>query len=287
VDRMTPPEEHYRYREQIGAFLLGKLDGVERTALQRHLESCPVCQAEERELKPVVAALSYAAPDRIDEAPWPPEGLEESTLAPILGEMHRARRYRRRFGWSAVAAAAICVVVFSLAGFTWLLEPAVSLELRKDAVRLEISARGGELVFFAKLPELPRVADPERQEGPSNPAPADTQQEEPKAAGSEGGTPLEKSSPESGDKWSSPGSEKPGATSPEKASPEKASPEKASPGTASPGTASPGSASPGSASPGSASPGSASPGATPEERDPRRGPYEQSPGCDQYSCAQQ
>ena len=282
MDRMTPPEEHYRYREQIGAFLLGKLDGVERTALQRHLESCPVCQAEERELKPVVAALSYAAPDRIDEAPWPPEGLEESTLAPILGEMHRARRYRRRFGWSAVAAAAICVVVFGLAGFTWFLEPAVSLELRKDAVRLEISARGGELVFFAKLPELPRVADPERQEGPSNPAPADTQQEEPKAAGSEGGTPLEKSSPESGDKWSSPGSEKPGATSPEKASPEKTSPEKTSPEKASPGTASPG-----SASPGSASPGSASPGATPEERDPRRGPYEQPPACDQYSCAQQ
>ena len=45
---MTPPEEHNRYREQIGAFLLGKLDEGERTALQEHLNSCPVCQAEER-----------------------------------------------------------------------------------------------------------------------------------------------------------------------------------------------------------------------------------------------
>jgi hypothetical protein len=27
MDRMNPPEELHRYREQIGAFLLGKLDG--------------------------------------------------------------------------------------------------------------------------------------------------------------------------------------------------------------------------------------------------------------------
>jgi hypothetical protein len=273
VDRMTPPEEHYRYREQIGAFLLGKFDAVERTALQRHLNSCPVCQAEERELEPVVAALSYAAPDRIDEASWPPEHLEEATLAPILEEMRRTRRYGWRFGWSAVAAAAICVVVMGLAGFTWFLEPAVSLELRKDAVRLEISTRGGELVFFAKLPEDSRVADPERPEGPSNPAPADRKKGEEKAADSGSGIPLVGgSTPESGDKGTSPGGEKPGTTSPRTPSAETTSPETASPETTSPETT---------------SPATASPGAAPEESDPRRGPYGQSPACDQYSCAQQ
>jgi hypothetical protein len=127
VDRMTPPEEHHRYRDQIGAFLLGKLDGEERTAMQAHLNSCPVCQAEVKDLEPVVAALADAAPDRIDEHPLPPEDLEELTLAPILEEMHRARRRRRRSRWSALAAAAICVVAIGLAGFTWLLEPAVAL----------------------------------------------------------------------------------------------------------------------------------------------------------------
>jgi anti-sigma factor RsiW len=262
---MTPPEEHYRYREQIGAFLLGKLDGVERTAMQTHLSSCPICQAEVRELEPVVAALSYAAPDRIDENPLPPEDLEESTLAPILRKMHRERRPRQRTVWSALAAAAICVVVFSLAGFTWFLVPAVSLELRKDAVRLEIRTSGGELVFSAKLPEMLRVGDPEGPEGQSTkskPAPADAQKEEPKAADSGSGTPPKGSAPESGDMLSSPDSEKPG-------------------------TASPGTASPGPASSGTAPPGTASPRATPEEGDPRRGPYEQSPVCDQYSCDQQ
>jgi predicted anti-sigma-YlaC factor YlaD len=124
---MTPPEEHHRYREQIGAFLLGKLDGGERTAVQTHLNSCPICQAEVRELEPVVAALASAAPDRIDEDPRPPWYLEELTLAPILGEIHHARRRRRLFRWSTLAAAAICVVVIGLAGFTWLMEqPEVS-----------------------------------------------------------------------------------------------------------------------------------------------------------------
>jgi Putative zinc-finger len=326
---MTPPEEHHRYREQIGAFLLGKLDEGERKAMQTHLNSCPVCQAEVRELEPVVGALADASPDRIDEAPWPPGDLEELTLAPILGEIHRARRRRRRFRWSALAAAAIFVVAIGLAGFTWLLEPAVALEplsfsvapgmeveghliehdsgteirlvvsglrdgqtyrvtlvsedgerinagtfigigdkqlrytfnaalLRKDADRLEVRTAGGELVFFAKLPEEPRVkvrdwplfgilpwADPglqnktmgssgsESTEGPT--------QKKPKDAGSGGETPPKGSSPESSDKGSSPGGEKPGAA--------------------------------------------------PEESEPGRGPheppsYEPPPPCDQY-CAQQ
>src|SRR5918998_6970600 len=125
---MTPPEERHRYQEQIGAFLLGKLDRVERMAMQAHLSGCPVCQAEVKELEPVVAALAFAAPDRIDEAPQPPGDLEESTLAPILGEKHRARRHRSWFRSPTLAAAAICVVVVGLAGFAGLLEPAVSWE---------------------------------------------------------------------------------------------------------------------------------------------------------------
>ncbi|HEX5973876.1 MAG TPA: anti-sigma factor, partial [Rubrobacteraceae bacterium] len=296
---MTLPQEHYRYREQIGAFLLGKLDEGDQTALQRHLTGCPACQAEVRELEPVVAALSYASPDRIDENPWPPEDLEESTLAPILGEMRRARRYGWRFGWSAVAAAAICVVVIGLAGYTRLLEPAVALEplsfsgeapgvkvkgnlithardtkirflvsrsragethrvtlvseggervdsgtfigigdkplrctfdaalSREDAARLEVRTKpGGELEFFAELPEEPRVAhrdwslfgtSPWADLGPENEttgangsacreatSPGDPP-EQPKANGSAGWTPPKGSSSETGDKWSSPG----------------------------------------------------------------------------------
>jgi hypothetical protein len=300
---MTPPEEHHRYREQVGAFLLGKLDEGEQTAMQAHLNSCPACQAEVRELKPVVAALADAAPDRIDEDPWPPEDLEELTLAPILGEIHRARRRRRQFRWSTLAAAALCVVVIGLAGFVGLLEPAVALEplsfsvapgmgvqghliehargteirlvvsgsrdgqthrvtlvsedgervnagtfigngertlrgtfnaalLREDADMLEVRTSGGELVFFAKLPEEPRDkvrvwplfgilpwAEPdlrnktmgssgsESTEGP--------RQKKPKDHGSGSGIPHKGNSPDSDGKGSSFESKKPGAAAEE------------------------------------------------------------------------
>jgi hypothetical protein len=140
---MTPPEELHRYREQIGAFLLGKLDGVERAAMQTHLNSCPICQAEVRELEPVVAALADAAPERLDEEPRPPGDLEESTLAPILGKIHRARRRSGWFQWSGLAAAAaICVVVIGLAGFVGLLEPAVALEPLSFSVAPGVEVEG-------------------------------------------------------------------------------------------------------------------------------------------------
>ena len=299
MDRVTPRDQHHRYREQIGAFLLGKLDGDERTAMQTHLDSCPVCQAEVRELEPVVAALADAAPDRIDEDPLPPGDLEESTLAPILGEIHSARRRSQRFHWSGLAAAAICVVAIGLAGFVGLMEPAVALEplsfsvapgmeveghliehargteirlevfgsqdgqthrvtlvtedeervdsgtfigigertlrgtfnaalLREDADRLEVRTSGGELVFFAKLPEEPRDkvrdwplfgilpwAGPDLQnktmESSGSERPEGPTQKKRKDDSSGDETPHKGSSPESGDKGSSPGGEEPGA----------------------------------------------------------------------------
>src|SRR5215210_14350 len=181
---MTPPEDNHRYQEQIGAFLLGKLDGEERAALQSHLNSCPVCQAEVRELEPVVAALADAAPDRIGEDPRPAGDLEELTLTPILGEIHRARRRRRWFRWSPQIAAAASIVVIGLAGFM-LLDPKVSLA--EDAVRLEVRMPGGDLVFSAKLRG---PSGPENTETPSaeKPGPADTQKK-PKDTGSGGGRP--------------------------------------------------------------------------------------------------
>jgi Putative zinc-finger len=161
VDRMTPPEERHRYQEQIGAFLLGKLDGVERAAMQAHVDSCPACQAEVRELEPVVAALAFAAPDRIEEAPQPPGDLEESTLAPILGEKHRARRHRSWFRSPTLAAAAICVVVVGLAGFTGLLQPAVSLPLSfsGEAPGVEVE---GKLIEHAGGTEITFVVSKSR-----------------------------------------------------------------------------------------------------------------------------
>ena len=61
--RMSPPEGCHLYREQIGAFVLGKLDGWELEDMRTHLNGCPACLAEVGELEHVVAALADADPD--------------------------------------------------------------------------------------------------------------------------------------------------------------------------------------------------------------------------------
>ena len=379
---MTPPEERHRYQEQIGAFVLSKLDGGELEAMRAHLDGCPECRAEVRELEPVVAALADADPDRIDEYARPPGNLEESTLAPILGEIHFARVRRRRVPWSAVAAAAICVLVIGLAGFTWFLGPAVAMEpllfseapgvdvrggliahdsgteirlvvsgsqrgqtygvtlvsedgkrvnagtfigigdepvkgtfnaalSREDAQRLEVRTPGGELAFFAKLPEEPREkvrewpllgilpwAAPDHYNEPMGPSghesPEGPTQKKPKAGGGSGSwtPPPNGSSPESGPKrLSPPGGGKPGA-GPEESepggdqppsgplAPGPSSPEPSSPGPSSPEPSSP---EPSSPKPSSPEPSSAEPSSP--EPDPCKGPPdEQPPTCPQYEA---
>jgi hypothetical protein len=159
---MTPPERCYR--DQIGAFLLDKLDGGERETVRAHLDGCPYCQAEVGVLEPVVAALADADPDRIEEDARPPGDLEESTLAPVLEEIYRPRSRGRRSPWSTLAAAAVCVLAMGLAGFAWLLEPAVAMvEPLKFSVERDMKVEGYlsehawgteiELVVFSGLRE--------------------------------------------------------------------------------------------------------------------------------------
>ena len=242
---MTPPEGCHPYREQIGAFLLGKLDGGELEAMQAHLDGCPVCRAEVRELEPVVAALADADPDRIAGDPRPPGDLEESPSAPILGEIHRAHSRRRGYGWAAVAAAAaVFVVLIGVAGASWRLDQ-----------NEPIGSSG------PPVPSGPSAEAP----GPDNVA-----HKKPKAAGPGGGTPPNESSPVSDVKGSSPGGAKPGAA-PEKSDPgggphePSASSPSASvlPTSSPPASSPPASSPPASSPPASSAPASSAPASSP------------------------
>ena len=254
MDRMTPPEGCNPYREQIGAFLLGKLDGGELEAMQAHLDGCPVCRAEVRELEPVVAALADADPDRIAGDPRPPGDLEESPSAPILGEIHRAHSRRRGYGWAAVAAAAVFVVSMGLAGASWRL------------VQNEPIGSSGSPVPSELSDEAP---------GPDNVA-----HKKPKAAGPGGGTPPNESSPVSDIKGSSPGGAKPGAAPeisepdrgldepPASVSPASSPPASSPPASSPPASVPPASSPPASVSPASVSPASAPPASSPPASSP-------------------
>lgn len=111
------PQEHRRWREMIGAFVLGKLDAEQRAAVQAHLDGCEGCRAELAELRPVAAALAGTDPRLFEEEEArPPAGLLERTLSRVEGarrseEGSRRNRLVRR---SAFAAAAILLVAVGL-----------------------------------------------------------------------------------------------------------------------------------------------------------------------------
>lgn len=100
------------WRELLGAYALGHLEGDERVGLEAHLEGCPECRAELAALQPVTRMLPYADPERFESAPAPPVDLGQRIAATIEGEKERLRerRQRRRIGGVALGGAAAALV---------------------------------------------------------------------------------------------------------------------------------------------------------------------------------
>ena len=114
--------DHQRYRDLLVASLFDELDERERVEFQDHLDVCEVCQADLRELRPVVVALENAAPGAIaEDLPLPPEDLEARTFERIEAEARGRHRRRRWYAWSAAAAAAVVLVVVGLVALAPLL----------------------------------------------------------------------------------------------------------------------------------------------------------------------
>ena len=108
-----------QWRESLGAYALGHLDGEERARLEAHLDGCAECRAEAESLGAVVTLLPHADPERFGPAPAPPAELGKRIAAKI-GAERRARRQRRRLrlgiglGGVAAAAAAAVLAIFVL-----------------------------------------------------------------------------------------------------------------------------------------------------------------------------
>ena len=101
-----------QWRESLGVYALGQLDGPERVALEAHLEGCPGCSEEVASLAGVAEVLPMADPQRLGSAPEPSAGLARRIAAEIAAERRSARRRRRfnfglAFGAAAAAAAAV------------------------------------------------------------------------------------------------------------------------------------------------------------------------------------
>ena len=110
------------WRESLGAYALGQLEGNERAALEAHLEGCARCRAELASLEPVARMLPHADPVHFESAPQPPAELGQRIAAVIAGERQRVQTRRRRvfggfaLGGAAAALAAIALAIFVLGG---------------------------------------------------------------------------------------------------------------------------------------------------------------------------
>lgn len=111
------------WRELLGAYALGHLEGDERVGLEAHLDGCPRCREELAELAPVARMLPHADPARFGPAPQPPPELGQRVAATIEGEKQRAQQLRRRrlfggfaLGGAAAAAVAAVLLLFVFGG---------------------------------------------------------------------------------------------------------------------------------------------------------------------------
>jgi anti-sigma factor RsiW len=97
--------DHTRYREEIGAYLLGALTDLERQAFERHVGGCAECRAELERLRPAADALPRSV-----EQVEPPPGLKSSLMEVVeheaserAGAPAERRSGRRRSGRGAGA----------------------------------------------------------------------------------------------------------------------------------------------------------------------------------------
>jgi hypothetical protein len=110
------------WRELLGVYALGQLQGDEKAGLEAHLDGCAHCREELALLAPVARMLPHADPERFESAPQPPPELGARIAATIAGERQQVEKQkrRRRFGGfalgGATALAAAVLAIFVLGG---------------------------------------------------------------------------------------------------------------------------------------------------------------------------
>ena len=106
------------WRGALGAAALGGIDPAEAIALQAHLDGCPACRAELRDLTAVARALAAVPIERVTSAPAePPGALGDRVFERVARErvVRRGRHTRRVLvGAGAFASAAAAVVALVL-----------------------------------------------------------------------------------------------------------------------------------------------------------------------------
>lgn len=148
------------WRELLGVYALGQLEGDERAGLEAHLEGCAQCREELALLAPVAQMLPHADPERFESAPQPPPELGVRIAATIAGERRQTEQRRRRrlfggfaLGGATAALAAAVLAIFVLGGGSGG-EPAKQVKFASQGVTidatLEPHAYGTEIRMYVR-----------------------------------------------------------------------------------------------------------------------------------------
>ena len=105
--------DHGRYQDDVGAYLLGALNDLERRAFERHAAGCSECQDELERLRPAADAL----PGSVEQVE-PPARLKASLMDIVERESKVSAMPRRRFTRPLAVAAVLLIglaVAFAVA----------------------------------------------------------------------------------------------------------------------------------------------------------------------------
>jgi anti-sigma factor ChrR (cupin superfamily) len=97
-------------RAELGAHVLGLLDGASARAVEAHIAVCWPCRQEWEELRAMAELLDEVPPEALLEGPPDGDLVLQRTLRQMRAETRAARR-RRLVGGAAAAAAALAVVL--------------------------------------------------------------------------------------------------------------------------------------------------------------------------------
>jgi anti-sigma-K factor RskA len=157
--------DHSRWADTAGAYVLGAMASTERNEFEAHLATCAVCQEEVDELRPAADALPMASPPLL-----PPRELKDRIMAEVEREAEllgaagagadrpqRTERRRRRAwlsGWRLAPVAAALLIAGVLAGSALSGSESSSVPFDRAGAELEISDGHATLVA-ENLPEPP------------------------------------------------------------------------------------------------------------------------------------
>lgn len=103
--------DHERHTDDVGAYLLGALNDLERHAFERHLRDCEECRDELERLRPAAEAL----PGSVKQLE-PPPGLKKRLMAEVEPQRRMPSRNLLAVAAALVIALAVAFGVSQLGG---------------------------------------------------------------------------------------------------------------------------------------------------------------------------